>query len=98
MSETAAPAPNCLEIIDPFVQELAAHPELPEVQIMGGVGSVALKHPRTELLVDEKLIITPVDFLTDTSSDEGQATQAGLTVHRPNGTLRDLDGIIHNDH
>jgi hypothetical protein len=84
-------APNCIDIAGPFRDELAARPDLPDVQIMGGIGSIALQHPRTVILLDERRIVAPADFLTDTETAAGQATQRGLARFREDGTLRDFD-------
>jgi hypothetical protein len=87
-------APNCIDIAGPFRDELAARPDLPDVQIMGGIGSIALQHPRTVILLDERRIVAPADFLTDTETAAGQATQRGLARFREDGTLRDFDLLV----
>ncbi len=92
MTEVADP--NCIDIAVPFRDELARHPELPDVHIMGGIGSAALKHPDTVIKVDERRIIAPDNFLTDMESDAGKATQAALATIRPEGTQRDFDLLV----
>jgi hypothetical protein len=92
MTEVADP--NCIDIVVPFRDELAQHPELPDIQMMGGIGSAALKHPDTVILLDERRIVAPDGFLTDTESEAGQATQEALARFRPDGTQRDLDLLI----
>ncbi len=86
--------PNCIDLAIPFRDGLLARPELPDVQIMGGIGSAALQHPRTVILLDERRIVAPSDFLTDTESPEGEATQASLARFRTDGTLRDFDLLV----
>ncbi|HEX5744453.1 MAG TPA: hypothetical protein VFX84_03340 [Candidatus Saccharimonadales bacterium] len=86
---TGAPAePNCIDIAVPFRDELAARPDLPDVQIMGGIGSAALKHPETVILLDERRIVAPDDFLEDADA------RVGLHRFRPDGTLRDFDLLV----
>lgn len=63
---------------------------LTDVQIMGGIGSAALKHPGTVILPDEKRIVTSSDFLYD---EEGNLNP-DLARFRNNGTLRDLDALV----
>lgn len=92
MTEVAVP--NCIDIAIPFRDELALNRELPDVHIMGGIGSAALKHPDTVILLDERRIIAPADFLTDMESDTGIATQEALATFRPDGTQRDFDLLV----
>lgn len=92
MTEVAGP--NCIDIAVSFRDELARHPDLPDVHIMGGIGSAALQHPDTVILLDERRIIAPADFLTDTESAAGIAAQEALATIRPEGTKRDLDLMV----
>ena len=80
---------NCLDIVRPFIEELQTQ-ETPEVQIMGGVGSAALKHAGTVILPEEKRIVTSKDFLRDSAGRPNQ----DLSIRRANGTLRDLDALV----
>lgn len=82
--------PNCIEIAAPFRDELGLRPDLPDVQIMGGIGSAALKHPGTRILVDERRIVAPDDFLEDEGVSES------LARFRTDGTLRDFDLLVHS--
>jgi len=87
MTETTQ-APNCLDIIVPFNEALYADHALPEVQLMGGIASVALQHPGTEIRVDERCIVAPKGFLQD------ETVLEALRPLRKNGTLRDLDALV----
>ncbi len=66
MTEVSAD-PNCIDIVVPFRDELAQHTDLPDVQMMGGIGSAALKHPDTVILLDERRIVAPDGCLEDES-------------------------------
>lgn len=85
---TTLTSPDCIDIITPFAEALGENPQLPEVQMMGGVGSAALKHPETIILPDEKRIVTSKTF-TQANPD--------LSQYRSNGTLRDLDMLVLTD-
>lgn len=77
---------SCIEIVEPFVR--AMYDEgITNVQIMGGVGSVALAQPETEIFVDERMVVVPE---TDKLRNE-------IGQFRPNGTLRDLDCLVMSD-
>lgn len=80
-----AATPNCIDIVKPLVGELHNRGLLDGFQIMGGIGSAALKHPGTVILPDEQRIVTSRDFTTDNDD---------LDVYRPNTTLRDLDVLV----
>lgn len=73
-------AKDCIDIVAPFIEAIAAEPYGDKVQVFGGVGSVALESPDVEILTEEKLVIAP----------------KGLTLPqtRANGTLRDLDCLV----
>lgn len=87
MTEVAAD-PNCIDIVLPFRDELALRTDLPDVQMMGGIGSAALKHPGTLILPDERRIVAPDGFLEDEGARES------LARFRPDGTQRDLDLMV----
>ncbi len=76
----AVPEPTCGRLIEPFVRSLAARPDLPEVQIIGGNGSAALLDRRTEIDLDRRTITAPA--------------ACDLPRYRPDGTLRDLDALV----
>lgn len=80
--------PNCIDIVRPFVARLEDNPSLPGVQLMGGIGSAALKHEGTVILPDERRIVTTDAFLRE-SPDLGR--------YRQNGTLRDMDALVLSD-
>ncbi len=91
---TGVAGPNCIDLAVLFRDELAQHPDLPDVHIMGGIGSAALRHPDTVILLDERRIVAPDNFLTDTESEAGMAAQSALATVRPDGTKRDLDLMV----
>lgn len=62
--------PNCLDIVKPYVEAVIA-PGMPEVQILGGVGSAALRDEATVILFDEERIIAPPDLYLPQFRDEG---------------------------
>lgn len=70
---------NCVDIVRPFVDALEAA-EITNVQLFGGVGSVALGDPRTEIVPEDRLVVAPADLY--------------LPQHREDGTLRDLDCLV----
>lgn len=65
------------EIIEPFIRAMDDRDDLPAIQIMGGNGSAALKHPDTE-----------IDFGTGEIHAGGECDLPRL---RDDGTLRDVD-------
>lgn len=71
---------TCGQIIEPFVEAASTINGFPNFQIIGGNGSAALVHPKTELDLVSGLIIAP----------EG----CDLPVHRDDGTLRDMDVLV----
>lgn len=78
----SAPSPaeaNCIDIIRPYAAELQRE-GLPPVQLLGGIGSVALRHKDTVIKTDEQRIIAP----------------AGLELpnFRPDGNLRDIETLV----
>lgn len=83
-----AAAPNCIDIVAPFIDGYHKNLELPDIQLLGGVASAALLHPRTEIKVDERSIVTPDDFL------ENDDVQKALNPIRENRTLRDADILV----
>jgi len=86
MTEVAGP--NCIDIIAPFRDEMDRH-GMPEIQIMGGIGSAALVHPGTEINLEEQSVVTSADFLGD------KTVQGLLAPIRPeDGTRRDLDMLV----
>jgi hypothetical protein len=90
MTGAFAPEKNCIDIVRPFNNELNMWADA-SVQLMGGIGSAALKHPGTVILLDERRIVTAGSFLTDESSRQD------LSPIRPNGTLRDMDALVLSD-
>jgi hypothetical protein len=80
---------NCIDIIHPAMARLDAE-GLTDVQIMGGIGSAALKHPGTVIIPDERMIVTAGDFLYDNAGN----LNPDLAPMRKNGTLRDLDALV----
>ena len=72
---------NCVDIVRPFVAELANR-GITNVQVMGGVGSVALAHEATIIVPDERRVIAP--------------DKLELPNYRGNRikTLRDLDALV----
>jgi hypothetical protein len=70
---------NCVDIVRPFVDALQ-EANITNVQLFGGIGSVALGDARTEIFPEERLIIAPADLY--------------LPQHRKDGTLRDLDCLV----
>ncbi|OGL31265.1 hypothetical protein A3F37_02760 [Candidatus Saccharibacteria bacterium RIFCSPHIGHO2_12_FULL_41_12] len=75
-----APAENCIEIIAPLLEELN-HQGMPPCQLIGGIGSAALKDPRTEILPKTKEVIAPPDLWVPSRREE-------------DNTLRDLDLLV----
>jgi hypothetical protein len=72
---------NCIDIVEPFLEGVTV--TTPEFQVMGGVGSFALRHPDMHIDFDDKAIYLPegVDY-----SELGQ--------YRPDGNIRDFDVLV----
>lgn len=70
---------NCIDIIEPYMAELAT-PGMPPAQLMGGVGSVALTHPHSIILPEDRRIDAPAGLK--------------LSQYRPEGTLRDIETLV----
>lgn len=70
---------NCLDIIRTFVEEVTAE-GMPCVQILGGVGSVALRDPDMRIDTQDKRIIVPSGLY--------------LPNYRDDGNLRDFETIV----
>lgn len=49
---------NCIEIIEPFVEDMRGKPEL-GIQIIGGVGSAALAHPNMTIDIENEQVVAP---------------------------------------
>lgn len=71
---------NCIDVIRPFRDQLAAHHLLDDVQFIGGIGAAALVHESSVILPDEKRIVAPADLY--------------LPVRRHDGNLRDMDVLV----
>ncbi len=72
--------PNCIDIVEPYIAAVAAE-GMPPVQLLGGVGSVALAHANT--IIDTSstgLIVAPSDLY--------------LPQFRPEGTKRDIETLV----
>lgn len=65
-----------VDIIRPF---LAEHEGEPDIQVMGGIASTALRHP---------------DLVIDMASKELRVPNIDVSQFRPNGTLRDADVYV----
>jgi hypothetical protein len=63
----------------PYIEAVTA-PDMPPVQLLGGVGSVALQDEATLIKVDEKRIIAPADL--------------ELSNYRDDGNLRDIETLV----
>ncbi len=83
MSETAQR--NCIDIVKPVISELSTLGLLDGFQLMGGIGSAALKHKETVIFPDERRVVTAPSFLIDNPD---------IARYRPEGTLRDLDAVV----
>ncbi len=77
---------SCIEIVEPFARALWEE-GVTNVQFMGGIGSVALTLPETEIFVNHNTVATP----------ETDELHEKIGQFRPNGTLRDLDGLVLSD-
>ncbi|HYF96488.1 MAG TPA: hypothetical protein VD947_00440 [Patescibacteria group bacterium] len=87
MSRESVPE-NCLDIVGPFQAELDRLGLADSVQIMGGIGSAAMKHAGTEIILDERRMVVAPDFLEDDDIREA------LDPIRNNGTRRDIDALV----
>lgn len=76
----AQKAPNCVDIIRPFIGEVEEEGLLDLIQVIGGVGSAALANPASEILPDEELIVAPSGMY--------------LPSERIDGNKRDLDVLV----
>lgn len=72
MSETL----QSVDVIRPF---LAATEGAPDIQVMGGIGSTALRHP---------------DLVIDIDNRELRVPKVDVSIFRPNGTPRDADVFV----
>ena len=70
---------NCIDIIEPYVGAVT-EPHMPPVQLLGGVGSVALTHEATYVDTDERTLWAPAGLY--------------LPQYRPEGTLRDIETLV----
>ena len=71
---------NSIEVIKPFARIIQDYNNLPEIQLIGGVYSAALKDPDTIIDIKNKEIIAPSSLT--------------LSNRRENGSLRDLDILV----
>jgi len=72
---------NCIDVIKPFIEAINSR-QANEVQIIGGINSVALVHPDTIIDTNNKKVIIP------------DSSELYLSTHRLDGTLRDLDVLV----
>ncbi len=70
---------NCIDIIKPYVQAVT-NESMPRVQLLGGVGSVALLNEATVIKLDEKRIIAPSNL--------------SLSNYRDDGNQRDVETLV----
>lgn len=70
---------NCIDIIQPYIDAVTAE-DMPPVQLLGGVGSVALINPKTIIDPNAKRIIAPADIT--------------LSNYRDDGNLRDVETLV----
>jgi hypothetical protein len=73
------PEANCIEIIRPYIDAVAQE-GMPPVQLLGGVGSVALTDERTVIKADEQRIIAPAGL--------------HLSNYRDDGNVRDVESLV----
>ncbi|HVV66576.1 MAG TPA: hypothetical protein VHB72_00700 [Candidatus Saccharimonadales bacterium] len=71
---------NCIDIVKPFRDGLAAEDLLDSVQFIGGIGTAALAQEATIILPEEKRIVAPADLY--------------LSRLRPDGNVRDVDSLV----
>lgn len=70
---------NSIDIIEPYVNAVTeAH--MPPVQLLGGVGSVALTETATTVDTEGRTLYAPADLY--------------LAQYRPEGTLRDIETLV----
>ena len=77
MSETLAR--NCIDIVEPYLRDVC-RAGMPEVQLLGGIGSVALLHETTKIKFDEQRILVVSDL--------------SLSNFRDDGNLRDVETLV----
>lgn len=77
---STATSENCIDIVKPFRDDLAAEDLLASVQFIGGIGTAALAHEATIILPEEKRIVAPADLY--------------LPRLRPDGNVRDVDLLV----
>lgn len=70
---------NCIDIIRPYINEVTKK-EMPPIQLLGGVGSVALLHERTVIKADERRVIAPETLY--------------LSNFREDGNKRDVETLV----
>lgn len=70
---------NCIDIIKPYMHAMAQE-GMPPIQLLGGVGSVALLDEETVIKVEERRIIAP--------------TTLKLSNYRDDGNLRDVETLV----
>lgn len=70
---------DTIHIIRPIAEILQSE-RLPDVQIIGGIGAVALSHPDTVIDVQTKTLIAPDSLV--------------MPSRRPDGSLRDIDVLV----
>lgn len=72
-------AGNCIDIVEPYLRDVC-RAGMPDVQLLGGVGSVALLHETTQIKFDEQRIVAPADL--------------SLSNFRDDGNLRDVETLV----
>ncbi len=68
---------NCVEVILPLREAIGGRDD---IQLIGGIGTAALTHPKTAIVAGERRIVAPADL--------------NVPQFRENGTLRDLDVLV----
>jgi len=67
---------NSIDVIQPFLERFEG---APDIQVMGGLGSTALRHPELVIDIDNKELRVP---------------DHDIPTLRPNGTIRDADVFV----
>ncbi len=70
---------NCIDIVKPYVEAIGCK-DMPRVQLLGGVGSVALLNEATVIKADEKRIVAPASI--------------SLSNYRDDGNQRDIETLV----
>ena len=70
---------NSVDIVRPFV-EVVGQEQLPDVQIIGGIGSAALSRPGTIIVPNERLVVAPSDLQVPQYRDDGNKRDLDILV------------------